>query len=186
MLQQIAPVVRQHTRNERNFLREKQMSQRGLLFCTSVLCLILAACGQHGATTSANAAAPAKPAATADENTWGNYLAEQGKLHGKDVGMRPYIYVIPVGESIAANARRQNEAESIVQSIGPILMPGGMLIIGGPDAKQTTAFISDVSKRLKENALKDIAVMVVTNATEHEATSSALKQSGAAVRFVDM
>ena len=162
------------------------MSRPGMLLCISALCSILAACSQHDATTSADAAAPAKPAATADENTWGMYLAEQGKLHGKDVGMRPYIYVVPAGGSMAANARRQNEAESIVHSIGPILMPGGMLIIGGPDAKQTTAFVGDVSKQLKENALKGIAVMVVTDASEHETASSALKQSGAEVRFVDM
>lgn len=137
-------------------------------------------------TSTSTSAGPAKPAATADENTWGNYLAEQGKLHGKDVGMKPYIYVIPTGDSVAANDRRQNETDSIVHSIGPILMPGGMLILGGPDAKQTTSFITNLSKQLKADVMKGIVVMVVSDASEQAVDTAALKASGATVRFVTM
>ena len=139
------------------------------------------------ATNSASTSSgPGKPAATADENTWGNYLFELGKLHGKDVGMKPYIYVIPGGDSVVANDRRQNETDSIAHSIGPILMPGGMLILGGPDGKQTTAFIANLSKQLKADSLKGIVVMVVSDASEQAADTAALKISGATLRFVDM
>jgi hypothetical protein len=168
------------------------MHRRGHLTLAVTLGALLAAC-HHPATnlatapnTSATANGPAQPAATADENTWGNYLAEQGKLHGKDVAMRPYIYVIPVGDSVAANARRQNETDSVVHSIGPILIPGGMLIVGGPDSKQTTAFLGDVAKQLKADALKGIVVMVVSDASEQAAVTGTLKASGATVRFVTM
>ena len=168
------------------------MNRLGLFLCMGALGLILAGC--HPSTPpdgSANATSdapngPTKPAATADENTWGNYLAEQGKLHGKDVAMHPYIYVIPGGDSVGANARRQNETDSVVHSIGPILMPGGMLIVGGPDATQTTAFITGVSKQLKADALKGIVVLVVSDTSEQAAVGAALKSSGATVRFVSM
>jgi hypothetical protein len=168
------------------------MIRSGLLVGMGALALALVGCNHSSSTstdsaTSASApAGPIKPAATADENSWGNYLSEQGKLHGKDVGMRPYIYVIPAGDSVAANARRQNENDSVVHSIGPILMPGGMLILGGPDPKQTTAFINDLSKQLKKDVLKGIVVMVVNDTSEQAADSSALKDSGATVRFVAM
>jgi hypothetical protein len=167
------------------------MYRLGRLTLAVTLGALLAACNPSTptATTGSNttaASGPAKPAATADENTWGNYLAEQGKLHGKDATMRPYIYVIPAGDSVAANARRQNETDSVVHSIGPILMPGGMLIVGGPDPKQTTAFLSDVAKQLKADALKGIVVMVVSDATEQAAVTSTLKASGATVRVVTM
>ncbi|GLQ45758.1 hypothetical protein GCM10007862_08090 [Dyella lipolytica] len=168
------------------------MNRSGLFVCIGALGLTLAGC-HHSTPTdgSTNAAlntsnGPAKPATTADENTWGNYLAEQGKLHGKDVGMRPYIYVIPAGNSVGASARRQNETDSVVHSIGPILMPGGMLIVGGPDAAQTTAFITAVSKQLKADAMKGIVVMVVSEASEQPGVTSALESSGATVRFVSM
>lgn len=156
------------------------------------LAVVLTGCNHPASNSSASntaastPAGPAKPAATADENTWGNYLSEQGKLHGKDVGMKPYIYVIPGGDSVAANDRRQNETDSIVHSIGPILMPGGMLILGGPEAKQTTAFITNLSKQLKADVMKGIVVMVVSDASEQAADTEALKASGATVRFVAM
>lgn len=169
------------------------MTRSGLLVCMGALAVALAGCnhpassdGDKSSTTASTPAGPAKPAARADENTWGNYLAEQGKLHGKDVGMRPYIYVIPAGDSVAANDRRQNETDSIVHSIGPILMPGGMLIVGGPDAKQTTVFITNLSKQLKADVMKGIVVMVVSDASEQAADTAALKPSGATVRFVTM
>ncbi|CAJ5371968.1 Uncharacterised protein [Burkholderia pseudomallei] len=163
----------------------------GRLALAVTLGALLAAChpSTPTATTGSNTAAtsgPAKPAATADENTWGNYLAERGRLHGKDVAMHPYIYVIPAGDSVAATARRQNETDSVVHSIGPILMPGGMLIVGGPDPKQTTAFLSDVAKQLKADTLKGIVVMVVSDPSEQAAVAGTLKASGATVRVVTM
>lgn len=168
------------------------MTRSGLLVCMGALAVVLTGCNHPASNSSASntaastPAGPAKPAATADENTWGNYLSEQGKLHGKDVGMKPYIYVIPGGDSVAANDRRQNETDSIVHSIGPILMPGGMLILGGPEAKQTTAFITNLSKQLKADVMKGIVVMVVSDASEQAADTEALKASGATVRFVAM
>jgi hypothetical protein len=168
------------------------MIRSGLLVCAGALAVMLAGCNHPASSGSAadssasTSSGLGKPAATADENTWGNYLSQQGKLHGKDVGMRPYIYVIPGGDSVAANDRRQNETDSIVHSIGPILMPGGMLILGGSDGKQTTTFIVNLSKQLKADAMKGIVVMVVSDASEQTADTAALKTSGATVRFVTM
>lgn len=166
------------------------MRRSGLFACVGVLGIALAGCNHSSSSnTSANSAAadaPARPAATADQFAWGDYLAAQGKLHGKDVGMRPYIYVIPAGDSVAANARRKEETDSVVHSIGPILMPGGILILGGPDAKQTTGFVSDLAKQLKANALQGIVVMVVSDPSEQTAVTNALKPSGATIRFVAM
>lgn len=161
------------------------MRRSGLFACLTVLGIALAGCN-HSSSSTSSTSAPAKPAATADQYAWGDYLAAQGKLHGKDVGMRPYIYVIPAGDSVAANARRKEETDSVVHSIGPILMPGGILILGGPDAKQTTGFVNDLATQLKANALQGIVVMVVSDATEQTSVTNALKPSGATVRFVAM
>ncbi|WP_230473475.1 hypothetical protein [Dyella choica] len=140
----------------------------------------------EGSTANTPSASPPKPAAKADESTWGNYLSEQGRLHGKDVSVRPYIYVIPGGDNVAANDRRQNETDSIVHGIGPILKPGGMLILGGADSKQTTLFVTNLGKQLKADAMKGIVVMVVNDISEQTVDATALKPSGAALRFVAM
>lgn len=167
------------------------MHHLGRLTLAVTLGALLAACNPSTPTAGTSnkldaSAGPPKPAAMADENTWGNYLAEQGKLHSKDVAIRPYIYVIPAGDSVTAKARRQNQTDSVVHSIGPILIPGGMLIVGGPDPKQTSAFLNDVARRLKVDALKDIVVMVISDPSEQTANMTTLKPSGATVRFVKM
>ncbi|SAK39733.1 hypothetical protein [Caballeronia ptereochthonis] len=164
----------------------------GHLSLTVTLGALLAACNHPTtpALTSSNpsigSSALAQPAATASDSTWGNYLAGQGKLYGKDVSMRPYIYVIPAGANPAAKARRQSEVDSVVHSIGSIVLPGGMLIVGGSDPKQTTAFLGDVAKQVKADSLKGIVVMVVSDASEQAAVTGTLKASGATVRFVTM
>jgi len=169
------------------------MTRSAWLAGLGILSMVLAGCNHSSSTDTAQTpvaattpAGPARPDASADENTWGLYLAEQGKLHGKDVGMRPYIYVIPAGDSVAAHTRRQEETDSVAHSIGPILMPGGMLILGGPDAKQTTAFITELAKQLKGDSMKGIVVMVVSDNAEQDSVANALKASGATLRFVAM
>lgn len=167
------------------------MYRLGRLTLAVMLGALLAACNHPTSTAitsnpSAASSTPSKPVATASDSTWGSYLAGQGKLHGKDVSMRPYIYVIPAGEGAAAKARRESEVDSVVHSIGPVVLPGGMLIFGGPDSKQTTAFLGEVAKQLKADSLKSIIVMVVGDASEQAAVTSTLKASGATVRFVPM
>lgn len=168
------------------------MIRSGMLVWVGVASIALVGCGNQtsGNTTphSAASATPglAKPAATADENTWGEYLAAQGKIHGKDVGMRPYIYVIPGGDSVGANTRRQEESDSIRHGVGPILMPGGLLILGGPDGQQTESFISSITKEMKPDSLKGIVVLVVSDAAQESAVTAALKPTGATIRFVAM
>ncbi|EDS86955.1 hypothetical protein [Burkholderia pseudomallei] len=61
-----------------------------------------------------------------------------------------------------------------------------MLIVGGPDPKQTTAFLGGVTKQMKADALKGIVVMVVSDASEQAAVSNTLKASGPTVRVVTM
>ncbi|WP_236871567.1 hypothetical protein [Burkholderia pseudomallei] len=164
------------------------MHHLGRLTLAVTLGALLAACNHPTtpATPTSDSNAPAKPTVNASESTWGNYLAAQGKLHGNDARMRPYIYVIPAGDSAASKTRRESEVDSAVHAIGPLVLPGGMLIVGGPDPKQTTAFLGDVAKQLKADALKGIVVLVVSNASEQAAVSSTLKTSGATVRFVSM
>lgn len=171
------------------------MNRIGSWIGASLLGVALSACSHQTPGSSgkpdappstSTTAGPARPTAAADENTWGDYLAEQGKRHADGVSQRPYIYVIPGGDSIGATDRRKNELDSIDHGIGPILMPGGMLVVGGPDAQQTTAFITELSKTAKANALNGIVVLVVTESSQTDGVKSALKPTGAIVRVATM
>jgi hypothetical protein len=169
------------------------MKTLGIFFCLGLAGMALTGCNHSdpsaNASTKTAAAAeagPKKPADSANENTWGNYLAEQGKIHGKDVGMRPYIYVVPRGDTAAAEARRKNEADSIVTGVGNIIVPGSLLIIGGPDAGSTQAFTQGIAKDIKPGALKDVTLLIVSDEAQKDALAKALDPTGARLRVVSM
>lgn len=142
--------------------------------------------GTAASTTAAVARDPTHPDRKADFNTWGDYLSQLGKLHAKDAPGHPYIYVVPDGASQEAQKRRQEELDSIQHSVGPILIPGSLLIIGGPDGPTTDAFVSTLGKKLAKQSLAGIVVLVVSDSGQSEATKKALSGTGADVRFVAM
>lgn len=129
---------------------------------------------------------PARPAVTADDNVWGTYLSQQGKLHGKDIQGHPYIYLIPAGDSPNAIERRTQELDSVTHSIGPIVIPGSLLVLGGPNAQETNQFTIAVPTKIKEHALKNIVVLIVSDTTQKDAITKAFKPTEATLRFVTM
>ncbi len=157
--------------------------------------LALAACGASQDDSSgkiasvANAAtknAVLRPSANADENSWGLYLADQGKEYADDIGMKPFIYVIPTADNDIADERRKNDTDSIVHGAGSILIPGALLILGGPDASITRAFVEGLGKEVKPDMLKGVTVLVVSDASQKELLSKTLAPTGARVRVVSM
>jgi|GEM_PF-1383830 len=135
--------------------------------------------------TSQKAAIP-KPAANADESTWGTYLADQARLHAGDIGMKPLIYVIPAGDSAMADARRQNESQSIVNGAGSIFIPGSLLVIGGADAGATRAFVEGLGTSVRPDTLKGVTMLIVSDGTQNETLSRKLTTTGASIRVVSM
>lgn len=164
--------------------------------CAITATLVLSACGgskDNAATASATPPGPgttkatvARPAAAADDNTWGIYLADQGKVHADDIGMKPFIYVIPAADNDIADDRRKNETDSIVHGAGSVLIPGALLIIGGPDAKVTANFVAGLGKDAKADSLKGVTVLVVSDVTQKDILSKTLAASGARTRVVSM
>jgi hypothetical protein len=176
----------------------KPMKKIGLALSIAAVVIFATGCSQKDAADSSSSTAktassagvhasgPTKPAATADDNVWGTYLSEQGKMHGKDVQGHPYIYLIPAGDSPAAIERRTQELQSVAFSIGPIVIPGSLLVLGGPNAQQTNQFVLDVAKKIKEHALKNVVVLIVSDTTQKDAITKALAPTEATLRFVTM
>jgi len=165
----------------------------GKVLATGLLIIALAGCQQstpdQGTSSDSKQAAatePKTPPANADDNTWGEYLAAKAKIHVKDVAQRPYSYIIPPGDNEAARSRRQNEADSIAQSVGHILIPGSLLIIGGTDPEETNRFVAELPKTAKEGSMKGITVLVVSNGKQDKELAKALEPTGASVRFASM
>lgn len=163
------------------------------IFALGLLAVALTACqrtpsDQSAAAPKSEQAAkePSAPAATADDNAWGEYLAAKGKIHAKGIEQRPYSYIIPSGDTPAAQTRRKDEAESIVQSIGHILIPGSLLILGGPDAHETNLFASQLTKDIKPGAMAGITILIVSDTSDKDVLTKAFEPTGASLRFASM
>ena len=128
----------------------------------------------------------ARPTVNAGSQAWEDYLSKQGKLHGKDVQGHPFIYMIPAGDDAAAVARRREEAQSITATVGPIVIPGSLLILGGPSAKVSNQFAMEVPSTLKANALKNVVVLIVSDKTQEETLQNLFKPTGATLRIISM
>jgi hypothetical protein len=163
------------------------------MLAMGLLTVALAAC-QHGAPDQGSSAdakqsavqEPKAPPASADDNTWGEYLAAKARLHVKGIEQRPYSYVIPPGDTDTARSRRKNEAESIELSVGHILIPGSLLIIGGADAGETNRFTMELPKAIKEGAMTGVTILVVADGKQDKEIAKAFESTGASVRFAAM
>lgn len=163
------------------------------IFMMGLLVTCVAACHQEPAGQPATSSAgdqavkePAVPAASADDNVWGEYLAAKAKIHAKGIEQRPYSYIIPAGDTPAAQARRKDEAESLTHSIGHILIPGSLLILGGPDAHETNLFASQLPKDIKQGAMTGITILIVGDLSQKDALTKAFEPTGASLRFASM
>jgi hypothetical protein len=166
------------------------VSKSGFVLWVSIMGIAVVGCSHPTSsapsTAAVRATGPLKPAATADDNTWQTYLSEMGKMHGKDVQGHPYIYLIPGGDSAAATAQRKEEVQSVAFAIGPIVISGSLLVMGGPDAQQTNQFAMTLSKTLKAHALQGTVVLIVGDATQEAALTKAFEPTGATLRVVTM
>lgn len=163
------------------------------IFMIGLLAACVAACHQEPASQPAAASPsnqavkePAVPAAAANDNVWGEYLAAKAKIHAKEIEQRPYSYIIPAGDTPAVQARRKDEAESVTQSVGHILIPGSLLILGGPDAHETNLFAGQLPKDIKQGAMAGVTILIVGDLSQKDALTKAFEPTGASLRFASM
>lgn len=157
----------------------------GWLLMALLAVMVATGCSQHSS-GSATDLGPPSPALTADDNTWGGYLAELGKIHGKEAPSRPYIFLIPDGDNAEALARRKDLVHYVSSAIGPVILPGSMMIIGGRSPSQTNAFAREIGELAPKDALKGSIVLVINDGKDQETISKSFAASQATVRFSQM
>jgi uncharacterized lipoprotein YajG len=160
------------------------MKPRWILL-VSIAITLATGCGRHSADSTAESDPPA-PAPTADDNTWGNYLAEQGKTYGKDMPVRPYIFLVPDGDNPEAISRRKELTQYVASVIGPVILPGSMMIMGGRSPHETNAFARNMAASVPKDALKGVVVLIVSDGTDKDAISRSFTASQATIRFSSM
>ncbi|OOG42118.1 hypothetical protein B0E51_04585 [Rhodanobacter sp. C05] len=66
------------------------------------------------------------------------------------------------------------------------MIPGSLLVLGGPDPQQTNAFVVALPKAIKAGGLTGVVVLIVSDTTQKDAITRAYASTGATLRFAVM
>jgi len=148
----------------------------------------------HAASNTTSAApsdtqltAVSKPTDPNDTRAWAFYLGQI--VRENTAGTKSdhlYPYLVPAGNSEDANGLRQRQFE-LVHGIVACGVPAGVtLVFAGPDSGKTAEFVTEVFKDVQADSLKDVIVLVVGDAADREKVTSAVRRTGATVRYANM
>jgi hypothetical protein len=152
--------------------------------------LALSACNKSE--DADKAAAPqvaevAKPANTTDTKAWSQYL---GQIVRKNMqGMtadRPYPYLVPAGDDQAGIDGRARQLENVQGTVARGVLPGNMLVFGGPDSTKTADLIVEAFKGANPGSFKNVIILFIGDQVDQQRVTEALTPTGATIRFVAM
>jgi hypothetical protein len=128
-----------------------------------------------------------KPSDPNDSKAWNAYLGQivQKNMQGMTAD-RPYPYLVPAGDSDDANGLRQRQLEQVQDTVARGVLPGNMLVFGGPDSGKTADLILAAFKDAKPGSFKDVIILFIGDKADEQRVTDALKPIGATFRFVAM
>jgi hypothetical protein len=150
-------------------------------------CLALTACNQQSSDqpTTVKAAQLTKPADPNDGKAWNAYLGQivQANMQGMTAD-RPYAYMVPAGDSDDAKAGSDRQLSAVQDIIARGVLPGNMLVFGGPDSGKTVDFVTAAFKDAKPGTFKNVIVLVIGDKADEQKIAAVLQPTGATIRFV--
>jgi hypothetical protein len=154
--------------------------------------LALSACGKHesdeqAAPQQAQQAAATKPTDPNDGKAWNTYLGQivQKNMQGMKAS-QPYAYMVTAGTTDEAKAQNDRQLEAVQDTVARGVLPGNMLVFGGPDSAKTADLIVAAFKDAKPGSFKDVIVLFIGDEADHQRVNDVLTPTGATIRFVAM
>jgi hypothetical protein len=129
----------------------------------------------------------AKPTDTTDTKAWSQYL---GQIVRKNMqGMtadRPFPYLVPAGDDQAGTDGRARQLDNVKGTVARGVLPGNMLVFGGPNSGKTADLIVEAFKDAQQGSFKNVIVLFIGDQADQQRVAEALTPSGATYRFVAM
>lgn len=153
--------------------------------------LALSACGKHeGSDQSAApqaAAVATKPTDPNDSKGWNAYLGQivTANMQGMKAS-QPYAYMVKAGDSDDVKAQNDRQLQSVQDTVARGVLPGNMLVFGGPDSAKTADLILAAFKDAKPGSFKDVIILFIGSSADKQRVTDALTPTGATIRFVEM
>ncbi|WP_158882046.1 hypothetical protein [Rhodanobacter sp. L36] len=154
--------------------------------------LALSGCGKHDngqqdADAPQAAQAVTKPTDPNDNKGWNNYLGQivQKNMQGMKAS-QPYAYMVTAGATDDAKAQNDRQLQSVQDTVARGVLPGNMLVFGGPDSAKTADLLLAAFKDAKPGSFKDVIVLFIGDQADKQRITDALTPTGATIRFVAM
>ena len=152
-------------------------------------CLTLSACNkqQDDQQASQQVQQAPKPTDPNDSKGWNTYLGQivQKNMQGMTAS-QPYAYMVTAGATDDAKAQNDRQLQSVQDTVARGVLPGNMLVFGGPDSGKTADLILAAFKDAKPGSFKDVIVLFIGDKADEQRVTDALKPTGATFRFVAM
>ena len=152
-------------------------------------CLTLSACNkqQDDQQASQQVQQAPKPTDPNDSKGWNTYLGQivQKNMQGMTAS-QPYAYMVTAGATDDAKAQNDRQLQSVQDTVARGVLPGNMLVFGGPDSGKTADLILAAFKDAKPGSFKDVIILFIGDKADEQRVTDALKPTGATFRFVAM
>ncbi|OOG66045.1 hypothetical protein B0E46_00610 [Rhodanobacter sp. B04] len=128
-----------------------------------------------------------KPTDPNDSKGWNAYLGQivQKNMQGMKAN-QPYAYMVTAGLTDDAKAQNDRQLQTVQDTVARGVLPGNMLVFGGPDSGKTADLVVAAFKDAKPGSFKDVIVLFIGDQADEQRVTDALKPTGATIRFVAM
>ncbi|GLQ47611.1 hypothetical protein GCM10007862_26620 [Dyella lipolytica] len=128
-----------------------------------------------------------KPADPNDTKAWGAYLGQivQGNMQGMSAS-QPYAYMVPAGDTDAIKDARDRQLSDVQDTVARGVLPGNMLVFGGPDSGKTADLITTAFKDAKAGSFKGVIVLFIGDKADEQRVDAVLQPTNATIRFAQM
>ena len=154
-------------------------------------CLALSACNNTQGADQQQAAQQTqkltKPTDPNDSKAWGAYLGQivQANMQGMSAS-QPYAYMVPAGDSDDVKDSRDRQLSNVQDTVARGVLPGNMLVFGGPDSGKTADLVTTAFKDAKPGSFKGVIVLFIGDKADEQRVDAVLQPTNATIRFVAM
>jgi hypothetical protein len=95
---------------------------------------------------------------------------------------QPYAYMVPAGDSDDVKDSRDRQLSNVQDTVARGVLPGNMLVFGGPDSGKTADLLTTAFKDAKPGSFKGVIVLFIGDKADEQRVEDVLKPTNATIR----
>lgn len=122
-----------------------------------------------------------------DMKGWETFLTAIAKQNMDGVPTkRPYLYFVPSDDDAKSIAGRDDQLENVQITVSRGVLPGNMLVFGGPDSRTTAELVIKAFEGAESESFASVVILFIGDEDDSQSVKAALRLSKAEYRFAEM